>query len=284
MDISLLKKLYQENRFRPDKRLGQNFMVDANIRKNILKALPVDYDTRLVEIGPGFGVMTFDLADMVREVTAVEKDSRLCDIMSPYYREKGNICLVHADFLDVPLGGLDAGGAGLFVFGNIPYYITTPIIEKVIRERAHVSGLYMVIQEELADRLVAAPGSRTYGSISCFVRFYAHVRKLFRIKKNSFFPRPDVPSCLIGLDIREEPAVRVGDEQAMFHIIRTAFGQRRKKAVNPLSASGMGGLGRGEWLELFSTADIDPASRAEAISLREYARLTDAFLEMAREG
>jgi 16S rRNA (adenine1518-N6/adenine1519-N6)-dimethyltransferase len=277
MDISQLKKILRESGLSPNKKMGQNFLVDRNIRDKILENVPLSKDTTVLEIGPGFGMMTFAMAERCRRLYAVEKDAGICGIMTGPFNETGNIELINADILDLDIGSLAmAGGARLLVYGNVPYYITTPIIEKIIGARSMVSDLYMVLQEELAQRLLSPPGSRVYGSISCYVRYYSQVRKIFKIKKTCFYPKPQVDSCLISLKMLKEPSVKVEDESLMFRVIRKAFSQRRKKAVNPLSDSAFMAISREKWQEIFRLCGIDPSARAEAISLEEYAAISDA--------
>jgi 16S rRNA (adenine1518-N6/adenine1519-N6)-dimethyltransferase len=161
------------------------------------------------------------------------------------------------------------------IFGNIPYYITTPVIEKIIDEREYINSAYIVIQNEVASRIVSAPGSKEYGAISCFVQFYTKAEKILKIKKNSFYPTPKVDSCLLKLEILREPQVKVKDKELMFRIIRKSFLQRRKKIANSLSHKEFLSLDRNSWQEILGSCGIDPASRAEDLSLSDYARISD---------
>ena len=274
MDISQIKQLAKEHGFRPNKRLGQNFLIDKNIKEKILSSLDFSNERTVLEVGPGFGMMTFDLAERCAHLIAVEKDPRLCEIMTSFFKEKDNIELICQDILDSDLSVLSKGER-LVVYGNVPYYITTPIVEKMITERKHVSDLYMVIQEELADRLVASPGSKIYGSISCFVQFYTHAKKLFRITKGCFSPKPKVNSSLLHLEFLEEPSVKVKDEGFMFGLIRKAFSQRRKKILNSLSSGSFLDIDKEELKKLLLSCEIDPLRRAESLSLSDYAHLAD---------
>jgi 16S rRNA (adenine1518-N6/adenine1519-N6)-dimethyltransferase len=277
MDLSDLKKISKDHSFRPDKKLGQNFLVDKNIRDKIMECVALSKDVTVLEIGPGFGMMTFGIAERCHKIYAVEKDAAICAIMGPEFAAKGNIELINGDILDIEISSLDRGKATKsIVYGNVPYYITTPIIEMVIDARAYVSDLYIVLQEELADRLVSPPGSKVYGSISCYVQYFTEPRRMFRIKNNCFFPKPQVDSCLLHLRILDRPSVKVRNEELMFRIIRKAFSERRKKALNPLSDKGFMDISREKWEKIFVFCGIDPSARAEAISLEGYARLSDA--------
>ena len=277
MDLRELKDTWREFDFRPDKALGQNFLIDKNIKDKIVKALTLTGSETVIEIGAGFGVMTMALAERCLRLVAVEKDPRVLRIMEPFFARKGNILAMHADFLDVDIGSIAGEGGKVTVFGNVPYYISTPIMEKVIIQRERVESLCVMIQEELADRIVSPPGSREYGSISCFVQFYTKPRKLFKISKNSFYPRPKVDSCLLRLDILDSPSASVLNEKLMFDVIHKAFSQRRKKVINPLSDGSLGPSGRQEWEKILSGCGVDPASRAEKLSLDDYAAIADAL-------
>ncbi|MFH1837776.1 MAG: 16S rRNA (adenine(1518)-N(6)/adenine(1519)-N(6))-dimethyltransferase RsmA [Candidatus Omnitrophota bacterium] len=274
MDLKDLKVIWGKNDFRPNKRLGQNFLIDKNIRNKILSELHLNGDEFLLEVGPGFGVMTFELAKRCREIVAVEKDALICRIMRPFFEEE-NIKLVTGDILEFDIKGSMPKGKTSILFGNIPYYISTPLVERIIENKKLIKSAYIVMQEEVVDRIIASPGSKTYGSLSCFVRYFTKPDKLFRIKNNSFYPSPKVSSALLKLEILDEPSVKVRDEDLMFSIIRKAFSQRRKKAVNPLSDVSFLGIDKNIWETLFNRCDMSPSLRAEDIALSDYARLAD---------
>lgn len=280
MNIGELKRLWEENGFRPNKKLGQNFLIDKNIRDKILSFLPVDTKGIVVEIGAGFGVMSFEAADRCGRLYAVEKDKKICGIMEAQFRQKENLELVQGDILDLDICALVQGPEKLTVFGNIPYFITTPVIEKIIKERRCIKSAYIMIQEEFADRVTSSPGTKDYGSISCYVQFYTKVKKLIKIKKNSFYPRPRVDSCLLELAIPQEPRVRVEEEELMFKIIRKAFSQRRKKVVNTLSHGDFLSMERDDWRGILEKCGIDSSLRAENLSLSDYAKLSNTVGDM----
>ncbi len=276
MDLKQLKQLWREHGFRSSKRLGQNFLIDKNIRDKILDSFFLKDDDIVVEIGAGFGTMSFAAADRCGKLFAIEKDDRIYEMMAPLFREKNNLELIRADILDVDICALAGGKGRVTVFGNIPYYISTPIIEKIIEQRRCIDAAHIVMQDELVRRIVSAPGSKEYGSISCFVQYHTGAERVFKITKNSFYPRPQVDSCLLRLKILDRPSVRVRNEKLMFEIIRKAFSQRRKKAINPLSDGAIMSIDRVKWMEIFKGCDIDDSSRAEDLSLADYARIADA--------
>ncbi|MBD3380481.1 MAG: ribosomal RNA small subunit methyltransferase A [Candidatus Omnitrophica bacterium] len=282
MDLRNLKSVWKEIGFRPDRSLGQNFLIDKNVRKKILDNLRLKGDETVLEIGPGFGMMTFELAGSAGELIAVEKDRRICSVMRPFFKDAGNIRLVNGDIMKTDIAGLIGGRASrVVVYGNVPYYISTPIIGKVIEEGKGVDSFFVVIQEELADRLTAPPGSRTYGSVSCYVQYHTKPRKVMRVKKNCFYPVPKVDSALLEMELVPEKTVKPADPQLMFLIIRKAFSQRRKKLVNPLSGGGIRGIDKKGWIQILQGAGLDPSSRAEDLSLSDYAAISDIVHEGA---
>jgi len=270
-----LRKIWKEHGFRPSKRLGQNFLIDKNIRDNILKIVSAGRNDTIVEIGPGFGMMSFELAAMCKKLYAIEKDRKVFAIMEPFFREKGNIELIEGDILKTDLAVFSKDSQKITVFGNIPYNITTPIIQKIIETRHCIKKAVLLVQDEFAIRMAASPGSKNYSSISCYIQFYTDIKKFFKVGKNAFYPSPDIDSSPISLEILSEPSVKVRDEILMFRIIRKAFSQRRKKAVNPLSHGENMNIERDEWIGIFEKCGLDPGLRAEDITLAEYARLSD---------
>jgi 16S rRNA (adenine1518-N6/adenine1519-N6)-dimethyltransferase len=279
MDLKQLKEIWKQQGFSPRKSLGQNFLIDNNVKDKIFRSLALSTDSTVIEIGPGFGVMSFDLADRCGRLIAIDKDRKICEIMEDRFKSRDNITLINADVLEADICGFAREGKPLTVYGNIPYYISTPIIEKIIECRQCIDKAFIVMQDELANRIVSAPGSRDYGSLSCFVQYYTKAEKLFRIKRNCFYPSPKVDSCILALTILPEPSVTVKDERLMFKIIRKAFSQRRKKAINSLSSGEFLPMDREGWQEAFTACGIDLSSRAEVISLGSYARLTDLIEE-----
>lgn len=276
MDTGELKGRCFSGAFRPDKRLGQNFLVDKNVRDKILTFLPLAGDLTVLEIGPGFGMMTESLAQASGKVFAVEKDEELYRYIAEKFGDDPKVEPVFSDILDVDIKAMAAGVDGrIFIYGNVPYNITVPIIEKAIENKDSVSALYMVIQDEVAARLCASPGTKVYGAVTCYVNYHARVRRFFKISKNCFFPKPKVESCLVGIDFLDRPSVEVGNPEVMFRIIRKAFSERRKKVLNPLSSSGFMGMCKDKWAAVLKSSGVDGSLRAEDISLELYARISD---------
>ncbi|MBF0217049.1 MAG: ribosomal RNA small subunit methyltransferase A [Candidatus Omnitrophica bacterium] len=274
MDISKLRENWKLHGFRPSKILGQNFLIDKNIRDKILANISLSGDDTVVEIGPGFGAMTVELSKKCASVTAIEKDRTIYDIVSGEIA-CGKIKMLNEDFLEVDLAALCPAGKKLVVYGNIPYSITTPIIEKVIEARDHVGKVFMVMQDEYARRLTSGPGTKEYGSITCFAQFYAKLKPLFKISKNCFFPVPKVDSCLLSMDLSRGPLVTVKDRELMFRIIRQSFSQRRKQILNTISHSDFLGIDRPVWETILKDTGIGVSLRAENLSIHDFAKIAD---------
>ena len=251
--------------FSPKRSLGQNFLVNPRIQERIIEACALEKNDVVLEIGPGKGVLTRPLADRVKKVLAIEKDN----FLAPQLEKESagtNVAIEHADILKYPFEQLPAP---MKVVGNLPYNIATPIIEKVLAFRHKFSVFYMTVQLEYGNRIVARPHSKEYGSLSCFVQYYAEVKKLFKIPPSAFRPAPKVDSCFLSLRVRPEPARKARDEEFLFRLIRACFSQRRKTIRNSLAVV----YGREDTEKLLAELHIDPRLRAEDLSLEDYVRL-----------
>jgi 16S rRNA (adenine1518-N6/adenine1519-N6)-dimethyltransferase len=261
-------------RIQPKKSLGQNFLVDQNIRNKIIASLDLQPDDIVLEIGSGKGELTKIIAGQVKKVYAIEIDKRLLETLTGAVGSFNNVRIINEDILKLDFAGFFAENkikGGLKVFGNIPYYISSPIIERLLDFRKKISRVFITVQKEFAKRVVAIPGNKDYGSFSCFVQYYASPRIIFGISKNCFKPSPKVDSSFLELKIREIPAVILKDEKLFFRIIRSAFNQRRKVLANSLS-----GVAAPEALEVFfQKSGLNPLSRPERLSLKDFALLAD---------
>jgi 16S rRNA (adenine1518-N6/adenine1519-N6)-dimethyltransferase len=221
----------------------------------------------VVEIGPGPGRLTMLLADAAGKVIAIELDDELYGKLLLFSRIRSNLEVVHGDALAYPYETLGA----FKVVANIPYYITTPIIFRLIEAKGHLRSMTLTIQKEVAERIVAGPGSKTYGVLSIAVQYHSIPRLEFIIPREAFRPVPEVDSAVIRIDMRESPRVRVPDEKAFFKLIRTAFAQRRKTLANALKPL------LTDSRERLLQAGIDPQRRAETVSIEEFARLAEVL-------
>lgn len=270
-----LKTAFSKYGFKPLKRLGENYLIDANIKDKIIAEAAVGKDDVVLEIGPGFGALTIDLAKTGAKVFAVEKDklafAALKDIAGTDFP---NLTFLNDDVLKFDIEG--AGFAKkIKIIGSLPYYITTPIIEYLVENRSRISSAVMVVQKEFADRLSAEPGTKPYGAISCFVRYYASIKYIYTIKGSCFYPSPDVDSALMRMDMLDNPSVDVKDEALFFRIIRGAFNQRRKSIINSLSRESVLGIPKPELSMLLSKSGIDPAARPEKLGLSDFAKIAN---------
>lgn len=257
----------------PKKSLGQNFLSDGRVRRRIVEACAFSPSDTVLEIGPGRGALTPLIAERVKKVYAVELDRELAVALEEKYRDNAKIVVRNEDILVFdPAGIAESRSQKIKVFGNIPYYITSPIIERLIDARAVIDTVFLTVQKEFARRISASPRTKEYGAFSCYVQYYTQPRILFDIKKNSFFPVPRVDSSFIRLKLREKPAVRVGDEERLFRLVRLAFQQRRKTIRNSLR----GAVSREALENFISSRRLDQSVRPEEMSLNDFAALADS--------
>lgn len=259
------------------KSLGQNFLIDANILRKIVEVSSLSPEDGVLEIGPGIGSLTEVLARRARKVVAIEIDQRLIPILTENLMSYPNVKLIHGDvleqnlhqLLEVEMKGIDR----VHVVANLPYYVTTPILMKLLEERLPISSIVVMIQKEVAERISAKPGGKEYGSLSVASQYYAEPEYCMTVPKNVFMPKPNVDSAVIRLKIREKPPVEVMDEGIFFAVIRAAFGQRRKTLYNNLRST----FANPEinWQELLHEAGIDPNRRGETLSIEEFAELSN---------
>jgi len=277
MNKSQLKELFLNHRFAPLKRFGENYLIDNNIRDKILREAAIKRNDTVLEIGPGLGALTIDLAKTGAAIAAVEKDRKAFDILKDIVAEDyPNLKLINSDILDFDIGKAAPEG-GLKVIGNLPYYITTPVIELLISNRFLISSALIVIQKEVARRLLARPGSKDYSSLSCFVQYFTQPQYIHTISRTSFFPKPEVDSSLVKLSMLKAPRAAVKDEELFFRIVRGSFNQRRKSLVNSLSRKEVLDRPKAEVTGILEGIGIDPSARPEDISIESFAKITNAF-------
>lgn len=236
-----ISSLLKRHGFTFSKALGQNFIINERICPAMAQSLNANENTGVLEIGPGIGVLTKELCSVAGKVVSVELDNRLFPILSETLSDCGNIEIVEGDALKMDLNALIeekfTGMSDIKVCANLPYYITSPIIMKLIESKLPVSEIVVMVQKEAADRLAAQIGSRESGALTVAAQYYAEIEKLFDVSRGSFMPQPKVDSAVIKLSVRKEPPVRAENEKRFFEIVRAAFAQRRKTALNSLSSS-----------------------------------------------
>lgn len=262
----------------PSRQRGQNFLVDDNVVRKLVAAA-VRPDDVVVEIGPGFGAITFRLAEVARHVIAVEFDVGIARAFREEYGEPGRVTLVAADILEFDFGAAarDHGASRLVVVGNIPYSVTSPLIKRLVEFRESVARSVLMVQREVAERLAAGPGEPDYSALSVIVRFHAVVKPLFTVRRTCFYPRPNVDSGVIELDFDGVPARR-SDPDVFGDVVRTAFGKRRKMLRQSLRETAT----RAD-LSMDALAErsgVDLSRRAETLTIEEFEALAVA---LARE-
>jgi len=277
-DTAAVARLLEQYEVRPSKRLGQNFLVDPSVCPRMAAACGADKDTAVLEIGPGAGALTLELAKTAGKVLAVEVDPRLADLLDGILPEGGNVEIIRADIMATDVRALleeKAAGMRALVCANLPYSITTPVIMKLLESRAPVESLTLMVQKDAAARLCARVGERLAGAVTVAVDYYASARCLFDVPAAAFYPAPKVDSTVIRLDIRQKPPVEVADEAGFFRFVAAAFAQRRKTAVNAVSA-GLA-LPKEAVARAVAEAGFEPLVRAEALDMQSLARLYAAL-------
>lgn len=255
------------------KRLGQNFLVNEDVVAAIVAAAAIEPGDAVLEIGPGIGTLTQGLAEAGAAVTAVELDARLVTVLGQTLAGYDNVRLVHGDILKVDISR-EMTKEPYKVVANLPYYITTPILMRLLEQRLPVSLLVTMVQKEVAERMVAEPGGKDYGALSVAVQYYTAPEIVFTVPPSAFIPAPAVESAVIRCAVRAVPPVAVADERMFFRTVKAAFAQRRKTLANGLKAAG---LPPAAAAEVLAAAGIDGNRRGETLSLAEFAAVADAW-------
>ena len=259
------------------KKLGQNFLIDPHVIGKIIAAAGVGEDDFVLEIGPGIGTLTQGLAETGAEVKAVELDKKLPAVLKETLKAYPNVEIIPGDILKVNIP--EIMGPGPFkVAANLPYYITTPILMALLERHLPITTMVTMVQKEVAERMIARAGSRTYGALSVAVQYYTEPEIVLDVPPRSFIPAPEVDSVVIACRVRETPAVQVQDEKLFFRVVKAAFGQRRKTLANALRG---GGFPKEQVRDAMEQAGIDPMRRGETLALAEFGRLADAFAGLA---
>lgn len=279
------RAILEKYKFSFKKSLGQNFLIDTNVLNRIVDSADLGTDSGAIEIGPGIGALTEQLAKRVEKVVAFEIDQRLLpilkDTLSPYPHAK----VIHSDVLEANVGEVIASefreGQDIMIVANLPYYVTTPILMKLLEEKLPIRGIVVMIQKEVAERIAANPGTKSYGSLTIAAQYYAKAETVFTVPKTVFVPQPNVDSAILRLTLREKPAVSVIDEAFFFDVVRASFGQRRKTILNNLR-NNLGLNDKDVVEKALQRADIEPSRRGETLSMEEFARLSDVLYEICK--
>ena len=276
-------EVIQKYEFAFQKKFGQNFLIDTHVLDKIISAAEITKDDLVVEIGPGIGTMTQYLACAAREVVAIEIDKMLIPILQDTLSAYDNVTIINEDVLKVDLNKLAEeknGGRPVKVVANLPYYITTPIIMGLFENHVPLHSITIMVQKEVADRMRMGPGTKDYGALSLAVQYYAEPYLVANVPQNCFMPRPKIGSAVIKLTVHEKPPITVRDEKLMFRLIRASFNQRRKTLANGLNNSPELHYSKEQIAEAIEKLGTSPSVRGEALTLEQFARLSDILLEL----
>ena len=277
---STIRDIKERYGFKLSKSLGQNFLTDKNIIDRIIEGAGIGPEDLVIEIGPGIGVITSEAAETAKKVIAVEIDKNLIPILKETLADRDNVEIVNQDILKTDVNRLiddcfrgEGDFSGVKIIGNLPYYITTPIIMKLLEDGVKADSITIMMQKEVADRIKAAPGTKAYGALSVAVQYYCTVEAVVNVPKDVFVPQPKVDSTVLKLKIREEKPVELKDREVFFSCVKAGFGQRRKTLLNSLM--GVKNITKEVVRESLEAAGIDPSRRAETLDLEEFANLSN---------
>lgn len=276
-----MQDVIRKHKFTLKKSLGQNFLIDENILNNIALSAGINEESYVLEIGPGAGALTQVLAGQAKQVLAVEIDRRLEPVLNDTLHDFDNVAIRFGDVLKLDLHQIISeefpSGATVTVVANLPYYVTTPILMKLLTGDLPINTIVVMIQKEVASRLQAEPGEKSYGSLSIAVQYIAEAKIVMTVPKTVFVPQPNVDSAVIRLDVRPEKKVQVVDEAFFFKLVRASFAQRRKTLMNNLINNLYDKDQKEHLLSILEKVGIDPGRRGETLSIEEFARLSDAL-------
>ena len=276
------REILEKYGFSFKKSLGQNFLIDTNILRKIVDFAELSEETGAIEIGPGIGALTEQLARRAKKVVAFEIDKRLLPILADTLSPYGNVRIIHQDVLKADIHRVIAEEftdvADIMVVANLPYYVTTPIIMKLLTDRLPIRGIVVMLQKEVADRISAKPGTKDYGSLSIAIQYYTEAETVMTVPRTVFIPQPNVDSAVIRLKKRQQPPVDVEDEPFFFQVVRASFAQRRKTILNNLVNNLPNGKAMKEQIErVLTETDIDPRRRGETLTMEEFAALSNVL-------
>ena len=274
------KEILEKYGFSFKKSLGQNFLIDPNILRNIVSHAHLTENSGAIEVGPGIGALTEHLAREAKKVVSFEIDQRLLPVLEDTLSPYDNVKIVHSDILKADVEKVIAqempGIEDIMVVANLPYYVTTPILMKLLNDRLPIRGFVVMMQKEVADRITAKPGTKAYGSLSIAIQYYVTAEIAMIVPKTVFMPQPNVDSAVIRLIKHDTPPVQVIDEDFLFQVSRASFAQRRKTILNNLQTGLVNGKQNKELIvQALEEAGIDPTRRGETLTIQEFGKLSD---------
>lgn len=290
-----MENILEETRFiikkygiKANKSLGQNFLINSEVVESIVNSSEISEDDMVIEIGPGLGTLTKYLLEKAGKVLCIELDTRMIKILEDRFNVYENFEVINQDVLKVNLNEIikenkkDGKIKNVKVVANLPYYITTPIIMKLLEDKLDIKSITVMIQKEVADRLIEVPGGKDTGAITYSVYYYCESEKIMVVPNSSFIPEPEVTSEVIKMTLREEPAVKIENTKVMFMIIKSAFMQRRKTLLNALTNTKVF-LSKNEGLEILKKLNLDENVRAENLTIEDFANIAKSILEKSEE-
>jgi len=278
-------EIIRKHNLKLTKSLGQNFLTDDSVVKKIVDAAEIDNETLVLEIGPGVGSMTRELASIAAGVVAVEIDRHLIAALNDNLSAFSNITIINEDIMKVDIEAVISefknkyNAKRTIVAANLPYYITTPIIMRFLEEVKGIDEMVFMVQKEVAQRMVSKPGIKDYGALSVAVQFYSKPRIIFDVPPHCFIPQPEVYSTIIRLDILDGPPVKVIDKDLYFRLVKASFGQRRKTLVNGLSNSGFLNKNKDQIKQTLESMGLKDNIRGEVLSVQQFGELTNLLAE-----
>lgn len=278
------KAILEKYGFTFKKSLGQNFLIDTNILRNIVENAELTESSGAVEIGPGIGALTEQLAKVCKKVLAFEIDQRLIPVLKDTLSPYPHVTIINQDFLKANVNEVlkeyFTEEEEISIVANLPYYITTPIIMKCLEEKLPFKNMVVMMQKEVGDRIAAQPGTKNYGSLTIAIQYYTTAEIVMHVPRTVFIPQPNVDSVVIRLRKRDQPIVQVKDEAFFFKVVKSSFGQRRKTILNNLTNSLDQGKEKKELIvSSLGVAGIEPSRRGETLTIEEFAKLSDALYE-----
>ncbi|MDY4561146.1 MAG: 16S rRNA (adenine(1518)-N(6)/adenine(1519)-N(6))-dimethyltransferase RsmA [Peptostreptococcus porci] len=278
-------EIVKKHEFRFNKSLGQNFLIDDNIIDKIISGSGVKDGDKVIEVGPGIGTLTREIAARADKVMAVEIDKNLIPILKDTMEDYENFNVVNEDIIKADIKGLieeHLDGGPVKLIANLPYYITTPIIMRFLEEGINVTDIVVMVQKEVAERMNAAPGGKDFGALSVAVQYYCDTEIIAKVPRHMFVPQPNVDSIVIALRVRGEKKYDVDNEELFFKVVKAAFGQRRKTLLNSISSMGI--LDKKVVSQILQESNIDEKRRGETLSLDEFAVLSNNINRAVKEG
>lgn len=283
-NIHVIRQLLQKHSFHFSKSLGQNFLVDTQVCPNMAASCGAGKEDAVLEIGPGIGVLTRELAKVAGKVLAIELDKRLLPVLAETLQSHENVQILHGDILKANLPALFeehfSGCHSIYVCANLPYYITSPVIMHLLESHLPLRRITVMVQKEAAERLCALPGTRKCGAVSIGVHYRCTPNILFEVPRTAFYPPPNVDSAVIQLTLLEEPPVQVNDERFFFQLVKAAFSQRRKTAANAVSSTL--GIQKSRFEAALHTLQLNASIRAEMLTMEAFAALSNILESEAK--